>query len=300
MVNVKLMSIWLLFACMVSPGTVFAQKAKSIDELEKMYDSSSCRECHEQIYEQWENSHHSRPLNGIPGLLNMDRLAQPGRTAFSPDTAEEATMENYRACFKCHLPQALTHAEDSVAVEFTNALNARNFDKVNQLKITCLVCHNNMAIIHKREEGEPDSKTLYSVHTAAEHDDERFATVKKSAIMDHPVMCGQCHGQGPNFDLDNPVQCGTAYGSYMHAYLPGGGSQTCQQCHMKPVDGQADHTFKPNFNDRQETEELLRKTISLDVETLAYEWIEDFSRHVPKIVVNTRIASRAGHRVPDG
>ena len=296
----KLLQCLLVLCVLAIPLSALAEKAKTIDELAKMYDSKRCADCHEEIYKQWENSHHSRPLNGIPGLLNMDRLAQPGRTAFSPDKAEDATIENYRACLKCHLPQAVTKADDSVAVELTKALNARDFDKINQLKITCVVCHNDMAIIHKLEEGEPGAKTLYSVHATAEHDDERFATVKKSSIMTHPVMCGQCHGQGPNFDLDNPVQCGTAYGSYMHAYLAGGGTQTCQQCHMKPVDGQADHTFKPNFNDRQKTEALLRKTISLDVETLAYEWIEDFSRHVPKIVVNTRIASRAGHRVPDG
>ncbi len=40
-------------------------KVSTLDELIKMFDSSSCKECHEKIYEQWEKSHHARSLMGI-------------------------------------------------------------------------------------------------------------------------------------------------------------------------------------------------------------------------------------------
>src|SRR3990172_3871265 len=40
------------------------KKAKTIDELATMYDSSSCKQCHEDIYKDWEKSIHSRSIFG--------------------------------------------------------------------------------------------------------------------------------------------------------------------------------------------------------------------------------------------
>jgi len=42
------------------------RKAQSIDELANMYDVSSCKECHKEIYEQWEKSLHARSIVGTP------------------------------------------------------------------------------------------------------------------------------------------------------------------------------------------------------------------------------------------
>ena len=41
-------------------------KARTVDELAKMYDVSSCKECHAEIYEQWEKSLHARSIIGTP------------------------------------------------------------------------------------------------------------------------------------------------------------------------------------------------------------------------------------------
>ena len=43
-------------------------QASTLDELITMFDSSSCKECHKEIYEQWEKSHHARSLGGFSGL----------------------------------------------------------------------------------------------------------------------------------------------------------------------------------------------------------------------------------------
>ncbi|HET7318509.1 MAG TPA: multiheme c-type cytochrome, partial [Nitrospirota bacterium] len=40
------------------------KKAKTIDELAKMYDSTGCKTCHEDIYKEWEQSIHSRSIFG--------------------------------------------------------------------------------------------------------------------------------------------------------------------------------------------------------------------------------------------
>ncbi len=56
----------------------------------------------------------------------------------------------------------------------------------------------------------------------------------------------------------------------------------------------------PNFNDDAQTSERLSKSLSLEVGTAGYEWLKKAATYVPKIVVNTKITSTAGHRIPDG
>lgn len=308
MKNMKLVVLLLLATALIT-GIAVAQekKAKTIDELAKMYDASSCKGCHAAIYEQWEKSHHARPLMGVKGGLMLTPLAKKGATPFSPEDPKKATIKNY-PCFKCHLPQAIRSAEDSVAVELTEALltaadekasdkaKADAKGKVAKLQITCIVCHNTKAIIHKHELGEPQKNVLYGKKDIASHPDKTFTSVKKSAIMTESVYCGQCHGLGPNLEFDQAFQCANLYGSYLHAYIPSGGTQTCQDCHM----AKGDHLIAPNFNDDKQTSELLAKAITLDVQTLGYEWLRKAGDLIPKVVVNTKITTNAGHRIPDG
>jgi hypothetical protein len=244
---------------------------------------------------------------GIKGGLMLTPLSKKGATAFSPDDPKKATIKNY-PCFKCHLPHAIISAEDSVAVELTEALltaadekasdkaKADAKAKIAKLQITCVVCHNTKAIIHRRELGEPEKGVLYGSKDVASHPDKTFTAVKKNTVMADAVYCGQCHGLGPNLEFDQAFQCATLYGSYLHAYIPSGGTQTCQDCHM----AKGDHLFALNFNDDKQTSELLAKAIDLDVQTLGYEWLRKAGDLYPKVVVNTRVTSSAGHRIPDG
>jgi nitrate/TMAO reductase-like tetraheme cytochrome c subunit len=296
--TVKILLIF--FTIIALPFTASAQKAKTIDELAKMYDASGCKSCHADIYAAWEKSHHARPLMGVKGGLMLTPLAlkkgTQGSTAFSEDDPKKMKIANF-PCFKCHLPQAVTSAEDSVAVELAEALLAKDSAKVAKLQITCIVCHNSKAIIQKRELGAPEKGVLYSSKKNVDsHPDKTFTKVKKSAIMADSVFCGQCHGLGPNLEFDQAFQCANLYGSYLHSYIPSGGTQSCQDCHMK----KGDHLIAPNFNDDKGTSELLAKAINLDVQTIGYEWLRKAATYVPKIVVETKITTTAGHRIPDG
>jgi mono/diheme cytochrome c family protein len=287
----------------------FDKKAKTIDELAKMYDSSQCKACHAEIYAQWEKSHHARPLMGVAGGLMMIPVVKS--SPFAVKEPKQASLKTF-PCFKCHLPQAVTNAEDSLAVELTEALFAFSAEKatdkdkadakakVAKLQITCLVCHNEKAITHKIVLGKPENGVVYGTRDVAAHPDGTFKTVKKSVIMQQPIFCGQCHGTGPNFEFDYPVQCATLYGSYQHNYLSNGGLTTCQECHMKKVSGKADHLIGPDFNDKKGTEEFLKKNIHIDVQTLGYQWLRKAGALTPMVVVNTKITHDAGHRIPDG
>ncbi|HXX57951.1 MAG TPA: multiheme c-type cytochrome ExtKL [Thermodesulfovibrionales bacterium] len=294
---------------MTATAVQFDKKATTIDELAKMYDSTQCKSCHPDIYAQWEKSHHARPLMGIAGGLMMTPVVKS--SAFAVKDPKQATLKTF-PCFKCHLPQAFANADDSVAVELTEALFAASAEtatdkekadaraKVAKLQITCLVCHNEKAITHKLVLGKPENGVLYGNKEVASHPDATYKTVKKSVIMTQPIFCGQCHGTGPNFEFDYPVQCATLYGSYQHNYLSHGGFMTCQECHMKKVDGKADHLLAPDFNDKKETGELLSKSIQLDVQTLGYQFLRKAGTLIPMVVVNTKITQDAGHRIPDG
>ena len=69
---------------------------------------------------------------------------------------------------------------------------------------------------------------------------------------------------------------------------------------MQKAGGKADHTFPPNWNDKDATSKMLAENISLRVETLGYQWLRKAGALTPMIVVNTKIQNTAGHRIPDG
>lgn len=286
----RTLTTFFIMLLLVVPLSVSAKKATTIDEMIKMYDSSSCKECHEEIYEQWEKSHHARPLMG-----NKEGIFLKGVlfSAFAPKDLTKATKKNF-PCFKCHLPQALD-AADSVSAEIAQAVSSGNKAIISKLQITCIVCHNKKAILHQLQEGKPEPNVLYGSQEIPEHEDKTYTKVKKSSILHRSVFCGQCHGLGPNFDAENPYQCATLYGSYLHSYIPSGGTQTCQECHMAG----GNHLIAPNWNDPK-TSELLSKSIFLDVQAVGYEWLRKKGDLRPLIVVNTKITQNAGHRIPDG
>ena len=69
---------------------------------------------------------------------------------------------------------------------------------------------------------------------------------------------------------------------------------------MKKVDGFADHLIGPNWNDLEGTKKILQDTISMDVQTVGFDWLLKSKDWKPLVVVNTKINQNAGHRVPDG
>ena len=260
-------------------------QVNSLAELVKMFDSSSCKECHEKIYEQWEKSHHARPLMGLNDQIFIKGYLVRGPLAVKP--GERATKDNL-PCFKCHFPQ-IEYATDAVAAEIADAVLKDDKETIRKLNISCLVCHNEKAVVH----GRPDKNVIYG---NKDIDDLPKTPVKKSPLLKNSLMCGQCHGLGPNLEFETPVQCATLYGSYLHAYIPSGGTETCQQCHMK--DG--DHYMPPNFNNRAELSERMRDALPMQVRTLAYSFQPKEGDVRPMVVVNTKITSKAGHRIPDG
>ncbi len=280
-----LASIFLLFS---QGGVVFAEstdRVSTLKELVSMFDSSSCKECHKEIYEQWERSHHARPLMGMDDWIFMTSYLKKGPLAIKE--GHRATKANF-PCFKCHFPQ-ISMATDETAAEIADAVLKNDKETIRKLQITCLVCHNSKAVVH----GKPEKGIVYGTKDLPDHPGH---PVKKSPLLKDPLLCGQCHGLGPNLEFETPVQCATLYGSYLHGYLPSGGTRTCQECHMK----NGDHYMPPDFNRRDELSARLRDSLPMEVEALAYTYQPVEQQFQPMVVVKTKIVSKAGHRIPDG
>lgn len=277
-------------------GQSEAQKAKTVDELASMLDSSSCKQCHEKIYEEWNKSLHARSLfgtkrtfGGYKGMIEAGLMK--AWTKSGVKSVDDLKVEHFAQCFKCHLP--VTHLmTDSVAKELGKAFVDGDAAKVQKVGITCIVCHNTKAIVHKWQDGEPEAGVIYGSKDG-EHPDQKYKTLKKSVIMKEAVMCGQCHGTGPNLEFPQPSQCATAYGSYLHAYIPAGGSKTCQDCHMK--ESGKGHIM-PAYRDA----DMAKMAVDVSVDITPYKFLLKAGDLYPMAVATVRITNKAGHRIPDG
>jgi hypothetical protein len=289
--------------------TIAAQpKAKTIAELAARYDSKACAECHEDAHEQWSNSVHARSIFGTGRIAStfkttvLNGLMQwPASGVKSP---KDVKVEHLMGCAKCHLPQ-LAEATDAVAQEILTTIDLwqaaiRDEDdeaadaaqaKLESLNINCLICHNRNAIVHKWTDGYPDRGTVYGGQEGA-HDDKKFPRMARSPVMSESILCGQCHGQGPNFELDNPTQCATAYGSYLFAYVPEGGRKSCQQCHMR--ESGLGHDIQS-----YRAEKFGPGAVDMHVEAHPVFWRDNTTMR-PKVAVRVELTNHAGHSVPDG
>lgn len=294
--------VWLTVAVLLltaGPGISAEKEIQTLAELLTAYDASSCQECHQEIYNSWEQSLHAKPLIGPIGRtlatfqayiasrdteLKMSRQVAPG------------TREFLKPCIECHLPQMMD-ATEGVAEEIAKAIVDGNDEVLQKLRITCIVCHNRNAILRKFRDGNPQPGVIYGPTFAGPHGDKRFATAARSEMMRDTVFCAQCH-QGPNVQhYDEPMWCTSTFDSHQQFYVPMGGTESCQDCHMRKDGG---HRFPPNYQDQAQTSKRLQEWIDLNVSALGYNMKLSAKEMVPMVVVNTEVVSRIGHRFPDG
>jgi hypothetical protein len=283
-------------------------KADSIAELVARYDSTSCVECHEDAHDQWARSVHARSIFGTGRTAATFMTAIRNGLMTWPDSGvkspRDVGVRHLMGCAKCHLPQ-LADATDNVAQEIVATIEdwqdaileddearvEKATKTLTSLNINCLVCHNRNAIVHKWTDGYPQRDTVYGSQDG-EHPDPRFPKMAKSPILSESILCGQCHGQGPNFEFDNPTQCATAYGSYLFAYIPEGGSKTCQDCHMR--ESGLGHDMQS-----YRSEVMQKRALDMHVEAQGVFWRDNRTPR-PKATVRVELTNRTGHGLPDG
>jgi hypothetical protein len=283
-----------------------AKKATSIDELAKMYDSTGCKQCHDEIYKEWQQSIHSRSIFGTGRTAaTIKTTVAVGLTGWQHSGVkkpEDVQVKHLMICAKCHLPQ-LAEATDAVAKEIvknayiytdpkaSDDAREKAITQLSKVNINCLICHQRNAITHKWVDGTPQKNEVYGSKEGS-HADAAHPVMKKSPIMNEAILCGQCHGLGPNFELENPSQCATLYGSYLWAYRADGGQETCQECHMKK--SKLGHNMQ-SYRDPG----MAKAAVDFKVEMLPNHW-RDGSKMVPENLVKVELLNKAGHSIPDG
>lgn len=280
-------------------GVASAKEAQTLKELIQQYDSSRCKECHPEIYSQWEQSLHAKPMLGPIGrtLATFQGYVNSRDTELKKSREVAPTTKEFlKPCIECHLPQMMD-ASDKVADEIAKAIVDGNEDVLNKLQITCIVCHNRNAIIRKFRDGNPQPGVIYGPKHAGPHGDKTFTAAAKSELMRDSVFCAQCH-QGPNVQhYAEPMWCTSTFDSHQQFYVPMGGTESCQECHMKKEGG---HRFPPNYQDPVQTSKQLKEWIDLNLTAIAYKMKPNAKDLIPVVVINTEIVSRIGHRFPDG
>lgn len=285
-------------------------KATTIAELAERYDSSRCADCHEDIYDEWENSLHAVSLLGSPRTApTIITTIEKGLKRFpysGVKSDDDITVEHLMLCAKCHLPQ-LDEATDDVAREIVatirgwqQAYKDGDDDKAEELEETiaslnigCMVCHNKVALIHKYADGYPQPDTVYGGQEG-DHEDEEYSLMAEAPALGESIFCGQCHGSGPNFELEHPSQCATLYGSYLFSYVAHGGSESCQECHMEK--SELGHDMQ-SYKD----ETMVEMALDVKVEGRSIFWRKNKTDGVVPIgIIDVSMYNKAGHVIPDG
>ncbi len=279
---------------LLAPQHSYSQKAKTIDELVKMYDITPCIVCHKDKYEEWKTS--------TMGNSVVDpRVLRGLRTFIRLELDQEPTLsrKDLTICLNCHVPQIkdatpelVEHIAELVitAVEDKDEAKRESAKKeLSKLNLNCLGCHHLRA---RGFEGEPEENVIYGPFDLdySPHEGMGYRT-QKSELMTKSDFCAQCHHCPPNVPWK---ECPTLYTSYVEGYLEKGGSKTCQDCHMEGE--KRVHKFYGPDNP-----EFLKSAITLNIRTRPTKYIDMYeSRFIPAVVLEVELKNNAGHVLPHG
>ena len=282
----------MVFVMLVVALPLTAQGEHStLNALAKAYDDGACKSCHGKIHKEWTSSYHSQSVVHSLGGLRNYIVVGVGKEYDQP-----MSKEHLMRCMGCHAPQ-IKDASEKLAREIADLVitakdskskSKRNaaLKKLSKLNVNCIVCHNTMIKVEKNVRGDPTPGIYYGPKggKSKAHGTDKTPEITRS------IYCGQCHGIYTPPDGDT-IGCNTLYGSYQDAFRGNGGSETCQDCHMKKKN--RGHTFPGAYE-----VDIVREGIGLDVQAIGIKLHP--GKWIPTAVVNVGLINRAGHRIPDG
>ncbi len=274
----------------ILPGAARAEYA-TIDDLARAFNPQTCRGCHESVHDEWQKSFHAQSIvHSLGGLRNFIVFG------LGQEWKKPVTRENLMRCMGCHAPMLREASEPlirQVAELIVAAVDEKDTakksaakDELAKLSVNCVICHHTMVAVEKNLRGAPAPGVYYGPRgvLTSDHPTERSAALASS------VFCGQCHGVQTQPDGEI-VMCNTLYGSYQDGYRGNGGTETCQDCHMRKE--KRGHTFPGAYD-----VEMVREGIGFEVQAAAVKTTP--GTWVPTAVVEVELTNRAGHRIPDG
>jgi mono/diheme cytochrome c family protein len=263
-----------------------AEPAATLAELVQRHDPSSCEACHDTIHKEWRGSFHARSIVQTLGSLRAYIDAVEKDRKLAPDKVQMLK------CLDCHAPMVNDASEGAVreivALVKTatgggdEAARKAAVARLAGLSVNCTGCHTVKGTGNPMQAPEPG--VSYGPTGAPGPHPTRV-----SPAMGSSVMCSQCHALWYARDGEY-LYCTTIFESHQNAYRSAGGTQSCQDCHMKA----RGHTF-PGAHDQT----LVKQGLSLALEAIGYRHITA-GKLVPRAVVTVDVTNLAGHRVPDG
>jgi hypothetical protein len=225
--------------------------------------NKSCSECHEEIYNEFQSSQHSKTYFN-------DELHRK--------VAQKAAIEDNYDCSTCHMPSAKNQQKFANGTKKPNSTNQREKDG-----ISCFYCHqiayvkkshikNKIILARQIEDYKP---TIYGSLKNPQDSDKH--TMTHSPIYDKYV-CSGCHSHKRN---SHGVLIFNAMGEKMN-------STECIKCHMPLVDGKVekmdkksrkyhhDHSF-PGIHDMS----MRQKGINLSIKIKNRKIIVDIENKMP-------------------
>ncbi|MBU0944756.1 MAG: hypothetical protein KJ804_08480 [Proteobacteria bacterium] len=215
------------------------------------------------------------------------------------------TKAQIMKCLDCHAP-TVAYATEELAFEIGKMIvTAYKMDgtkegndakkELARLNVGCLACHNIKATAVARGlHGDPGPGMIYGPNG---EDGDNAHPSEELVDLSRASFCMQCHGKYKAADGEI-IQCNTLSGSFQNTYVAQGGSQSCQDCHMKKG-----HLF-PGGHDL----DTVKEGLGLQVEIVPYghlpgtleKKVKDPQKWIPSAVVNVFIENKTGHRIPDG
>lgn len=259
---------------------------QTLDALIKQFDSSACQACHTKVHEEWSKSFHGRSILQSLGSLRVyiDALEKERKLP--------TNKTQMLKCLDCHAPM-VNEASEKVIQEIVGLIKSAVDDKneaqkksarekLSSLSVNCLGCHSTKATGDPLT--PPTPGIIYgSRSVAAPH------PAQASPVMQSSVFCSQCHALWYAKDGEF-LYCTTIFESHQNAYKGMGGTQSCQDCHMK----NRGHTF-PGAHDQT----LVKEGLSLSMEAVGYQHLVA-NKYAPRAIVTVDVRNQAGHRIPDG
>lgn len=273
-----------LLAAFVPPAP--GQPIQNLDALLKSHDSKPCQTCHAKTHAEWAGSFHARSIVQSVGSLRAFIAS------LEKERRAKADKTQMLKCLDCHAPMVNDASEEAVqeivalvktAVdEKDQAKKKAAREKLSGLSVNCTGCHTVKATANPMT--PPDPKVLYgSKEAAAPH------PTQATPVMQSSVFCSQCHALWYAKDGEY-LYCTTIFESHQNAYRGTGGTQSCQDCHMKS----RGHTFPGAHN-----QALVKEGLTLAMEAVGYRHLLG-GKYVPRAVVTVDVGNQAGHRIPDG
>ncbi|MBI2817693.1 MAG: hypothetical protein HYX72_12210 [Acidobacteria bacterium] len=256
---------------------------------------SSCKACHPQHYQDWEQSYHSKTV------VAMHAGFKKYITTQEEAKGRPLNRNELMACLGCHAP-AMRFASDADFSRVAQLVKTDQREALAGLSVDCIACHSLYA------SGHPETKPPQGLDRQT-----YYGTIQNPAKSPHPTkhapemakseFCKGCHTYVTPAEMkvnaDWDIVCSLTYDNWAEGPVgvraTGANKKECQTCHMEKQDGKAaitgparkisSHRF-PGWHDPA----MLKKATELSVAATP-------KGNGAQLVVT--MVNNAGHRIPD-